>query len=89
MSDEVMVMRTVMAVDDATFSLAPGQDVADLERRIEAAVHDGGRFERFTVAGDRHVCVLFTAHTRVVLWGEQTPGEESTIEPVPVEWEDG
>ncbi|MEV7757256.1 hypothetical protein AB0O16_05920 [Microbacterium sp. NPDC089180] len=89
MSDEVPVMRTVMAVDDATFSLAPGQDVADLERRIESAVHDGGRFERFTVAGDRDVRVLFTAHTRVVLWGEETPGETATIEPVSVEWEEG
>ncbi|WP_133177888.1 hypothetical protein [Microbacterium testaceum] len=74
--------RTMMAVDDATFALAPGQDVADLERRIETAVHDGGRFERFTVTGGREVRVLFSAHTRVVLWGEDaTTDQGPDVEP--------
>ena len=89
MSDVVSAIRTVMAVDDATFSLASGQDVADLERRIEDAVHGGGRFERFTVMGDRDVRVLFTAHTRVVLWTERTPDETPEGEPPTFEWDGG
>ncbi len=66
-------MRTVMTVDDATFSLAPGQDIVELEDRIEAAVHDGGRFVRFVVVGERDVSVMFTpAHPgRVVDRGER------------------
>lgn len=89
MSDEATVVRTVMAVDDATFSLAPGQDVDDLERRIEAAVHDGGRFERFSVTGDREVRVLFTAHSRVLLWGAEVSGDPFAAEPPPVDWDVG
>ncbi len=88
MSDEETVVHTVMTVDDATFSLSPGQDVGDLERRIEAAVHDGGRFEGFSVVGDGAVRALFTAHTRVVLWDEKVPGD-AFVEPPGPDWCDG
>ncbi|KEP75630.1 lipoprotein [Microbacterium sp. SUBG005] len=66
MTTETMV-RTQIVIDDASFYLAQGQDLHDLERRIEAAVHTGGRFERFVVVGNREMCVLFTPHTRVAM----------------------
>lgn len=83
------MVRTVMTVDDATFSLAPRQDVADLERRIESAVTDGGRFVHFTVAGERDVSVMFTPHTRVVVWKEEDRDEPADGDPPTFEWDDG
>lgn len=65
MSDSPTMVRTQIAIDDHSYYLAQGQDLRDLERRIEDAVHAGGRFERFVVIGNREMCVLFTTHTRV------------------------
>ncbi|WP_298875917.1 hypothetical protein [uncultured Microbacterium sp.] len=80
-------MRTVMTVDDATFSLAPGQDIVELEDSIEAAVHDGGRFVRFVVVGERDVSVMFTPHTRVVSWTEEN-GDATLDEQAPsIDWD--
>lgn len=59
--------RTRMVVDEVDFFLAPGQDVADLKHRIEAALRSGGAFVDFTVAGDDAVSVLVSASTRVVI----------------------
>ena len=59
--------RTRMVVDEVGFFLAPGQDVADLKHRIEAALRSGGAFVDFIVAGDDAVSVLVSASTRVVI----------------------
>lgn len=66
MGTETMV-RTQIAIGENSYHLAQGQDLDDLERRIEEAVHAGGRFERFVVVGDREMWVLFTPHTSVTL----------------------
>lgn len=65
-TDAHTTVLTQIVVDDATFSLARGQDLADLQQRIESAVHSGGRFESFVVVGNRRVSVLCTPHTRVL-----------------------
>ncbi|WP_235560627.1 MULTISPECIES: hypothetical protein [unclassified Microbacterium] len=65
-TDAHTMVRAQIVVDDATFSLAQGQDLADLQQRIESAVHSGGRFESFVVVGNRRMSVLCTAHTRVL-----------------------
>jgi hypothetical protein len=56
-----------MAVNDAVFALAQGQDLDDLRRRIETAVDLGGRFVSFVVVGNREVSVLFSRGTSVAL----------------------
>ncbi|MFJ4036467.1 hypothetical protein ACIPVB_00160 [Microbacterium sp. NPDC090007] len=81
--------QTLLAVDDATYVLAPEEQVGDLVRRIEAAVHDGGRFERFSVAGGREVRVLFGRHTRVVLSVEAGAHGAHIPEPPPSDWDGG
>jgi hypothetical protein len=59
------MVRTQIAIDEHSYYLAQGQDLHALERRIEDAVHTGGRFEHFVVVGNREMRVLFTPRTRV------------------------
>ncbi|PQZ58326.1 hypothetical protein CQ040_11930 [Microbacterium sp. MYb54] len=59
--------RTRVALDDAGFFLAQDQDVADLRRRIEDAVHSGGAFVEFVAAGDRSMSVLISSASKVVI----------------------
>ncbi|MDF2993440.1 MAG: hypothetical protein K0S37_3954 [Microbacterium sp.] len=66
-ADGETMVRTQMAIDDASFSLAQGQDLDLLKRCIEEAVQAGGRFVTFIVVGNRNVSALFTAHSRVAL----------------------
>ncbi|MGH3691018.1 MAG: hypothetical protein ACRDT7_12745 [Microbacterium sp.] len=61
------MFRTRIALNDAGFFLAQGQDVADLRRRIEDAVHAGGGFVEFVAAGDRSVSVLISSASKVVI----------------------
>jgi len=61
------MVQTRIAVDEASFLLAQGQDLPELRSRIEEAVHAGGRFVSFVVVGNREVSVLFTPHSRVAL----------------------
>ncbi|SIS02454.1 hypothetical protein [Microbacterium sp. RURRCA19A] len=70
------MIRTQMAVDDAVFALAQGQDIETLKARIESAVDRGGRFESFVVVGDREVSVLFSPHTSVVFSVETVAVDE-------------
>jgi hypothetical protein len=58
--------QTQVAVNGATFSLAPGEDVGALKRRIVDAVRADGGFVEFAVAGSRQISVLFTARTQAV-----------------------
>ena len=67
MSGAQTMIRTQMAVNDAVFALAQGQDLDDLRRRIETAVDLGGRFVSFVVVGNREVSVLFSPGTSVAL----------------------
>lgn len=67
MSDDPTMLRTHMSVNEAVFPLAQGQDVDGLKSRIEDAVRAGGRFESFTVVGNREVSVLFSPRTSVTL----------------------
>jgi len=60
------MIQTQVAVNGATFSLAPGEDVGALKRRIVDAVHADGAFVEFAVAGSRQISVLFTARTQAV-----------------------
>ncbi|MDT0117042.1 hypothetical protein Q9R20_08550 [Microbacterium sp. PRF11] len=66
MSDTQTMVRTQIAIDDSSFFLAQGQDVDELQRRIEAASEAGGRFVSFVVLGNRRVTALFTPHSRVI-----------------------
>lgn len=67
MSNDSTMVRTQLAVNEAVYALAQGQDLSDLKARIESAVQAGGRFETFTVVGNREVCVLFSTRTAVTL----------------------
>lgn len=67
---EVVTMaqvRTTISIDGEWFLLAPGQEVSDLKRRVEAAVEPPGHFVDFTVVGGRDVSALITPGTRVVI----------------------
>jgi hypothetical protein len=61
------MVRARIALNDAEFFLAQGQDVADLRRRIEEAMHSGGRFVDFVVVGNRAISVLIASATQVVI----------------------
>ncbi|MCC4247504.1 hypothetical protein [Microbacterium testaceum] len=81
MSGAHTMVRTQMAVSDAVFLLAQGQDLDDLKRRIENAVDLGGRFVSFVVVGNREVSVLFSPRTSVtfsvetVLYDDRDDGD--------------
>ena len=60
------MVRTEVSIDTRSFFLAQGQDVQDLQRRIEAAVDSPGSFVHFTVVGNRDVSVLITPLSKVV-----------------------
>ena len=60
------MVRTEVSIDTRSFFLAQGQDVQDLQRRIEAAVDSPGSFVEFTVVGNRDVSVLITPLSKVV-----------------------
>lgn len=76
MSGGKTMIRTQMAVNDAVFALAPGQDIEALKKRIEDAVGHGGRFESFVVVGNREVSVLFSPHTSVAFSVETVSYDE-------------
>lgn len=59
--------RARIALNEAEFFLAQGQDVADLRRRIEDAMHSGGGFVDFVVVGNRAVSVLIAGATQVMI----------------------
>ena len=70
------MIRTQMAVNDAVFSLANGQDISSLKAEIETAVSQGGRFASFVVVGNREVSVLFSPHTSVAFSVETVAFDE-------------
>lgn len=70
------LIRTQMAVNDAVFALAQGQDIEALKARIEGAVERGGRFESFVIVGNREVSVLFSPHTSVAFSVETVAFDE-------------
>ncbi len=76
MSGGKTMIRTQMAVNDAVFELAQGQDIEALKKRIEDAVGHGGRFESFVVVGNREVSVLFSPHTSVAFSVETVSYDE-------------
>ena len=65
MSAMKTMIRSSIPIDEATFTLAQGDVVDELSLRIEAALHGGGGFVRFTVVGNREVSALITPHSRV------------------------
>lgn len=73
MTDQPMMVRTEVAIDDTPFLMAQGQDLDDLKHQIEIASQPGGRFVDFVVVGNRAVSVLITATTRVVVSVETVP----------------
>jgi len=64
------MVQTQIAIDEASFFLAQGQDLPELRSRIEQAVQAGGRFVSFVVVGNREVSALFTPNSRVALSAE-------------------
>ncbi|MFF8188233.1 hypothetical protein ACF044_13365 [Microbacterium sp. NPDC016588] len=76
MSGGKTMIRTQMAVNDAVFALAQGQDLDALKNRIESAVAQGGRFASFVVVGNREVSVLFSPHTAVAFSVETVAFDE-------------
>ena len=62
---ETMV-RTELAINGTSYPLSQGQDLDGLKRRIEEAVHAGGRFVDFTVVGNRAMSALITPAVRVI-----------------------
>ncbi|KTS10061.1 hypothetical protein [Microbacterium testaceum] len=71
--DRHTMVRTQIAIDEASFFLAQGQDLVALRARIEEAVQAGGGFVSFVVVGNREVSALFTAHSRAILSVETVP----------------
>ena len=71
--DGQTMVRTQIAIDEASFFLAQGQDLTELRSRIEQAVQEGGRFVSFVVVGNREVSALLTPHSRVALSVETVP----------------
>ncbi len=67
----------IISVDHARFELAASAAVTDLRERIEQAVHAGGRFVDFAVAGGQSIAILITPRSRVVI------AVDATIEPEP------
>lgn len=64
-----------MTVDDDGFFLAPGEDVADLKRRIEGAVAAGGRFVEVAALDGRDISILVSGVSRIVIAVETFPPE--------------
>lgn len=73
MSDAKTMVRTSIAVGESVYLLAQGQDYKALERRIEKALDDGGRFVEFVVVGNRTVSTLFTGSQAVTFLLETVP----------------
>lgn len=59
-------MRILLAIDGERFLLSADEDVEALKRRIEEAVHAGGRFVDFS-AGDSAMSVLISARSAVTV----------------------
>lgn len=59
------MVRAEISIDGRAFPLGDGPDIEALKQRIENAVHTGGAFVDFPVAGDHAVSALITAFTRV------------------------
>ncbi|WP_247597254.1 hypothetical protein [Leifsonia sp. PS1209] len=62
---DVVQVRTTVAISRTGYLLAQGQDIEDLQDRIEAASASPGRFVSFTVVGNRAVSVLITLRSQV------------------------
>lgn len=73
MSDAKTMVRTSLAVGESVYLLAQGQDYKALERQIENALHDGGRFVEFVVVGNRTVSTLITGSQSVTFLVETVP----------------
>ena len=76
MSDSKTMVRTTLAVGESVYLLAQGQDYKALERRIEKALDDGGRFVEFVVVGNRTVSTLVTGSQAVTFLVETVPFDD-------------
>ena len=76
MSDAKTMVRTTLAVGESVYLLAQGQDYKALERRIEKALDDGGRFVEFVVVGNRTVSILIARSQSVVFLVETVPFDD-------------
>lgn len=59
--------RAHIAINDAGFLLAHGQDIGELKGRIESTVRDGGGFVDFVVQGDSTVSVFLSHASHIVI----------------------
>jgi hypothetical protein len=65
--DETRTMvRTVIAIDHDSFELSQGQDLEQLQRLIEKAAREDGKFVHFGIVGNRRVSALITSRSQVV-----------------------
>ena len=76
MGDAKTMVRTTLAVGESVYLLAQGQDYKALERRIEKALDDGGRFVEFVVVGNRTVSTLITSSQSVTFLIETVPFDD-------------
>lgn len=58
--------RTLIAINGGSYELSYDEGVDDLKRRIEEAVHAGGRFVDFAAEG-RRMSLLITPRSDVVI----------------------
>jgi hypothetical protein len=65
--------RSTIHIGGTEFLLAQGQDLAELRRHIEEALHGGGAFVEFVVMGNRTVSVLITGSDLVFLTEQSVP----------------
>lgn len=65
MTDMQTMVRTEIAVNGGAYSLAQGQDLDDLKRRIEEAMRTAGTFVDFIEVGNRVVSVLISPRSQV------------------------
>ncbi|MCR2763337.1 hypothetical protein NQ152_07410 [Microbacterium sp. zg.B48] len=76
MSDAKTMVRTTITVGESVYLLAQTQDFEGLQRRIEKALDDGGRFVEFVVVGNRTVSTLITGSQSVTFLVETVPFDD-------------
>lgn len=67
------MVRTVISIDHDSFELSQGQDIDEIQRQIEKAAREGGRFVHFGIVGNRRVSALITSRTQVVFTASAVP----------------
>jgi hypothetical protein len=67
MGELTTMVQTAIRINGNEQLLAQNEDIDDLKAKIRTALHAGGDFVDFVVAGNRRVNILITPSTEVVI----------------------